>query len=64
MCLAELFFVEKFSNWPDRPLVRSLQDNAGEKVCVLVDKPGVYVSSIGEDRDPSNRITLEGTYGG
>ena len=35
-----------------------------EKVCVLVDKPGVYVSSIGEGRDPSNRITLEGTYGG
>src|SRR6478752_3873282 len=36
MCLAELFFVEKFSNWPDRPLVRSLQDNACEKVCMLV----------------------------
>src|SRR4029453_2279527 len=36
MCLAELFFVEKFSNWPDRPLVRPLQDNAGEKICMLV----------------------------
>jgi ferredoxin len=35
-----------------------------EKVCVLVDKPGVYVSSIGEARNPANRIKLEGTFEG
>ncbi|HUX06614.1 MAG TPA: 4Fe-4S binding protein [Acidobacteriota bacterium] len=34
-----------------------------EKVCVLVDKPGVYITSIGETRNPANRITLEGTFG-
>ena len=36
MCLAEFFLVKKFSNRPDHPLVRSLQDNAREKVSVLV----------------------------
>jgi ferredoxin len=34
-----------------------------EKVCVLVDKPGVYITSVGETREPANRIKLEGTFG-
>jgi len=34
-----------------------------EYVCPLVDKPGVYVTSIGESRSPSNQLLLD-VYGG
>src|SRR5262245_3507336 len=35
VCLAEAFHVADFRHCPARPLVRSLEDNAGEKVCML-----------------------------
>lgn len=33
-----------------------------ENVCVVADEPAVYITSVGEKRSTSNRITLEGTY--
>src|SRR5262245_11551553 len=36
MRVAEFFFVEKFSDWPDRPIVWSLKDNACENIGVLI----------------------------
>ncbi len=33
-----------------------------EYVCPLADKPGVYVTSIGESRSPNNQLLLD-VYG-
>jgi ferredoxin len=35
-----------------------------EKVCVVADKPAVYITAVGESRSNTNRITFEGSYEG
>jgi hypothetical protein len=52
-CPAEFFFVEKFSNRPDHPLVRSLQDNPREKIWMLVARERTCDIQVGRAPVPS-----------